>query len=202
MYDIKNIMVQEPLFWDNNFSIPESPKLLKVDVITPQLACKLNKTWHSRLPSIHWSNIVRNRYYVCYGVSYMGIWVACAIWSSPVNQNFNIEIFLELRRMAISELCPKNTATYIISKMVKDISKRLPLVTDLISYQDTEVHIGTIYKASNWFVDGQTKFVTWGKSRKRSTDQSKSDKIRWKYIIKKQPLPHPPKDKTPQSKTK
>jgi len=181
---IHNMMIQEPLFWDGNFEIPTSPKSLKIDVIKSQFACELNNIWHSRLPVIHWSNVVRNRYYICYGFSYMGIWIGCAIWSSPVNQNFDIESTLELRRMAISELCPKNTATYTISKMIKDIETKFPLVTKLISYQDTEVHNGTIYKASNWFIDAETKFNSWGNSRKRSNDQSKADKIRWGYITK------------------
>ena len=182
-YDIKEIMIQEPLFWDRQFEIAKTPKIMDLDVIKPQFASSLNSIWHSRLPAIHWSNIVRNRYYVCYGISYKGIWVGCAIWSSPVNQHFDIVKTLELRRMAISNLCPKNTATNIISRMIKDIEIRLPLVEKLISYQDTEVHLGTIYKASNWFIDAETKFNTWGKSRKRAKDQSKADKIRWGYNI-------------------
>jgi hypothetical protein len=187
---ISEAMVQEPLFWDGKFEIAKSPKVLSFDVIKPQLASRLNSLWHSRLPAIHWSNIVRNRYYVCYGVHYMGVWVACAIWSSPVNQHFDIVKTLELRRMAISELCPKNTATNLISRMIKDIDNRIPLVTKLISYQDTGVHLGTIYKASNWFVDAETKFNTWGKSRRRSLDQSQADKIRWGYIIQKKDGSH------------
>jgi len=179
-----DIMIKDPLFWDGMFEIAESPKKLNLEIIKPKLASALNEEWHSRLPAIHWSNIVRNRYYVCYGANYMGVWVACAIWSSPVNQHFDIVKTLELRRMAISEFCPKNTATYLISRMIKDIDKRIPLVTKLISYQDTDVHSGTIYKASNWFVDAETKFATWGKSRKRAVDQSEADKIRWGYTIK------------------
>jgi hypothetical protein len=185
MYDIKNIMIQEPLFYDNDFSIPSSPKDINLKVIKARFASELNKTWHSRLPNIHYSNIIRNRYEVCYGAHYKGIWIACAIWSSPVNQNFDIVTTLELRRMAVSNLCPKNTATNLISRMIKDIKIRLPLVTKLISYQDTDVHLGTIYKAANWYIDGETKFTTWNKSRKRSSDQSKANKIRWAYDIKK-----------------
>lgn len=188
MHDIKPIMIKEPLFWDNKFDIPDSPKKTKMEIIKPQTASLLNQVWHSRLPRIHYSNIIRNRYSVCYALSYMNIYIACAIWSSPVNQSFPIESFLELRRLAISELCPKNTATFFISKMIKDIEKRFKLVTDLISYQDTEVHLGTIYKAANWFIDNRTKFVSWNKGegggRKRNEDQSKADKIRWKYKIK------------------
>lgn len=183
--NIKTPMVVEPLFWDERFEPPSNPKLLTLEVIKPTLASNLNKIWHSRLPKIHPSNIIRNRYYVCYGASYMGVWVACAIWSSPVNQNFDIVTTLELRRMAVSSLCPKNTATNLISRMIGDINKRLPLVTKLISYQDTEVHTGTIYKAANWYIDATTKFNSWGKSRKRNRDQSGSDKIRWGYTIKK-----------------
>lgn len=183
MFDIKDIMIQEPLFYNNDFIIPNSPKDIKLDIIKPIFASELNKTWHSRLPKIHYSNIIRNRYYCCYGGHYKGIWIASAIWSSPVNQNFDIVTTLELRRMAISNLCPKNTATNLISRMIKDIKSRLPLVTKLISYQDTEVHLGTIYKASNWYIDAETKFNSWGKSRKRSSDQSNAPKIRWAYNI-------------------
>ena len=31
-----------------------------------QISCLLNELWHSRLPQIHWSNVVRNTHYVCY----------------------------------------------------------------------------------------------------------------------------------------
>ena len=182
--EIKEIQIIEPLFWDKNFKIPESPKLIEMNVLKPQFACELNSIWHSRLPKIHWSNVTRNRYYVCYGFSYMGVLIACAIWSSPVNQSFDIEKTLELRRMAISDLCPKNTATNLIARMINDIKTRFVLVDKLISYQDTEVHHGTIYKASNWFIDAETKFNSWSKSRTRQADQSTADKIRWGYKIK------------------
>ena len=82
--EINQYTIQEPLFWDGKFEIPKSPKYLRMDIIKPQFAVLLNKIWHSRLPKIHWSNVVRNRYYVCYGASYMGVWVACAISSEFV----------------------------------------------------------------------------------------------------------------------
>lgn len=177
-------MIQEALFTSPILIKPQSPFDIDIKVIKAILASELNNMFHSRLPKIHWSNIVRNRYSVCYGLHYGENWVGVGIWSSPVNQNFDIVKTLELRRLALSDMCPKNTASNIISRMINEITVRFPLVTDLISYQDTEVHKGTIYKASNWVVDGETKFTTWGKSRKRSSDQSKANKIRWKYIIK------------------
>jgi hypothetical protein len=181
MIDAKQI--QHPLFWDGKFQMPTSPKQIDLEVISAKRACELNAIWHSRLPRIVWSNVVRNRHYVCYGASYSGLWIACGIWSSPVNRNFDCDRVLELRRLAISNLCPKNTATNLISRMVKDIQRRLPAIDRLISYQDKEVHTGTIYKAANWQIAGYTRFVSWSDSRKRSSDQSTGDKIRWEFLL-------------------
>ena len=70
------------------------------------------------------------------------------------------------------------------SKMIKDIKSRFPDVTMLVSYQDTEVHKGTIYKAANWKLDVVSKFQEWSNDkRKRNALQSKADKIRWTYPI-------------------
>ena len=115
------------------------------------------------------------------------MYYAVAIWSTPVaaNRIKNGDNILELRRMAISRFAPKNTATYMISKMVKDIEKTLPNIVKLISYQDTEVHNGTIYKASNWIIGSRSQGASWTtKRRLRNTGQTTSDKIRWEYILK------------------
>ena len=165
-------------------SIPTSPLQFIIKELGVQTACALNGKWHSRLPEIDWSNVVRNRYYVCYGALFEGQWYAVAIWSSPVNQNFSLEKTLELRRMAINDNAPKNTASRMISMMVKLIKKRFSLIEKLISYQDTEVHNGTIYKASGWHIGNKTKYQPWDRSRDRATSQSRADKIRWEYILK------------------
>jgi hypothetical protein len=69
--------------------------------------------------------------------------------------------------------------------MVKDIKKRFPDVTKLVSYQDTEVHTGTIYKAANWKLDTVSKFQDWStEKRQRNALQSKADKIRWTLEIR------------------
>ena len=163
---------------------PITPKDFEVVKIKPQLASELNKIWHSRLPEIHWSNITRNRNYVCYAAMFDYKYFAVAIWSSPVNQSFDFDTVLELRRLAISPDAPKFTATWMLGKMIKKLRVDLPMINRLISYQDTEVHKGTIYKAGNWIKTNQTKFRAWDKSRDRNKSQSTSDKIRWEYFIK------------------
>ncbi len=175
-------MIEYGLFRVGKF--PTSPKQLCIRTIRPQLASELNMEWHSRLPKIHWSNITRNRHYVCFGAEFDWRYFAVGIWSSPVNQNFDIDTVLELRRLAVSPEAPKFTASWMIGKMIKDIRIQLPNIQRLISYQDTEVHKGTIYKASNWFVANVTKYQPWDKSRDRMGSQSTADKIRWEYLLK------------------
>jgi len=47
--------------------------------------------------------------------------IGVAIWSSPVAQNRmkDGKTILELRRLALSDVCPYNTASWAISKMIK-----------------------------------------------------------------------------------
>ena len=163
---------------------PKSAKQLEIVKIKAILACELNKEWHSRLPEINWSNVVRNKFYICFGALYELIYYAVGIWSSPINQRFrNYNEMLELRRLAISNEAPKFTASRMISQMIKQIKKELPEIKRLISYQDIEVHKGIIYKASNWKPMNETKFLDWNKTRRRNRVQSTSNKIRWEYYI-------------------
>jgi len=151
--------------------------------IKVQNACRMNKNWHSRLPIIDWSNVTRTGKYVCYGAYFNNKCLAIGIWSSPIARALNRKGILELRRMAISKNCPKNTASRMISIMTKLIKKRFPEIKKLISYQDIEVHSGTIYKASNWVIGCKTKGQSWTLSRKRNKDQTTADKIRWEYQL-------------------
>lgn len=165
-------------------AIPTTPHQLSIKEIRPQDASVLNERWHSRLPKIHWSNIVRNTHYVCYGIFYGSECIGVGIWSSPVAQNRfkDGKRMLELRRLALSEKCPKNTASRMISIMIRLIRKKFPEIIRLISYQDTLVHQGTIYKASNWKKSAETEFVSWTtENRKRNKDQATGRKIRWEF---------------------
>jgi hypothetical protein len=94
---------------------------------------------------------------------------------------------LELRRMAIADDCPKNTASRMLSWMRKDVQTRFPEIIRLISYQDTEVHYGTIYKASGWKcvnADKPTQ-VDWNTTKRvRNKAQSDAPKVRWEYELK------------------
>jgi len=91
---------------------------------------------------------------------------------------------LELRRMAISKDAPKNTASSMIGVMVKLIKKKFPELKRLISYQDTEVHAGTIYKASGWVIGGESEGISWTTgTRARNKEQTMAKKIRWEKLL-------------------
>jgi len=183
MEDIRDGM---PLFRVHEPLKPISAKQLEVKKCNVHRACELNMLWHSRFPRIDWSNVVRNTHYICFVAEYDDVAYASAIWSSPIAQNrlTGGKEMLELRRMAISEDAPFNTATRMISQMVKQIKKDIHGIKKLISYQDTEVHHGTIYKASNWIAVAENKGADWSTSkRKRNKVQSIASKVRWEYEL-------------------
>lgn len=176
------VPVARPLFQEEgDGAIPISPLQLRFSTTDTTTAMQLNALWHSRLPRTHKGNIERNKRCRMYVAEFENRYYATAIWTDPVAANRLKDgwLMLELRRYAISPNAPKNTATRMMSWMVKDIKRRYPELVKLISYQDCDVHTGTIYKASGWVLESHVDFVDWGGSRQRAEDQSKSAKHRW-----------------------
>jgi hypothetical protein len=175
-----------PLFRHTEHRKPDSPIQLEIMECKAQFACKLNAIWHSRFPKIDWSNIVRNKDYVCFIAAHDAVVYAVAIWSSPIASNRMKQgsIALELRRLAIAPDAPKCTASRMLSVMRKKIKKDMPHIKLLISYQDTDVHSGTIYKASGWVASSTSKEgMDWGKTRVRNNAQSTAPKVRWELKV-------------------
>jgi hypothetical protein len=142
--------------------------------------------WHSRFPIIEESNILRNRRSICFAAEHSGLFYAVAIWSSPIAENRlkDGKLLLELRRMAISDDAPKNTASRMLGIMTSLLRKKWPELVGLISYQDTEVHRGTIYKAAGWKQETTATLTEWTtKTRKRAQAQSLAPKVRWRFDL-------------------
>lgn len=174
-------------------AIPTSPHQFIIKEVPIKAALIYNEKWHSRLPKLtNWFSCN-----LAYAATFNSEVFAVAIFGRPVARAFNDKPVLELRRMAICDKCPKNTASRVLKVCLLLISRKYPNIEKVISYQDTEVHKGTIYKASNWKIGRVTKAkeVRWGalnkegKGRKRNRVIAKGDKIRWEYnIIKKEEL--------------
>lgn len=188
------IRIATPLFFkDDDGELPVSAKQLEIVEINRYLARDLNALWHSRLP-IYDTGFCLNSI-VSFGALYKNVYYAIAIWTNPVAANLPQHEWLELRRMAIASDAPKYTATRMLSKMAKHIAANLPQVTTLVSYQDMEVHQGTIYKAANWVASGIHKGGSWdrpnaknlnGKPRTRPDRNSAiGPKQRWTYELRK-----------------
>lgn len=173
---------------DDGGSIPTSPLQLSFVTCSVHAACAMNARWHSRFPIIDWSNVVRCRDYVCFAAKFDGNYFATAIWSSPIaaNRLKYGDQMLELRRMALCENCPPNTASRMLGYMRRWIMREMPHIATLISYQDTEAHAGTIYKASGWSVGriGESGKQWSDTGRVRSAPQSTAAKVRWECTLR------------------
>ena len=166
---------------------PDSPKQFEIHLMNKKKARDLNEYWHSVLPKIdNWQNCE------CYGAFFENYYFAVAMWSIPSARALNGRGWFELRRMAIAPDAPRNTATRMLRLMRDDIKNRKPNINKLISYQDTDAHHGTIYKASNWKIGNigerineNSKYNNW-KTRPGKRNQSLAPKIRWELDIKRQ----------------
>jgi len=119
----------------------------------------------------------------CGGVSY-----AVALWSTPVARMLPGN-WLELRRLACSPEMPKNGASSFLAWMVRYLRKKSPATERLISYQDTEVHSGTIYRAQGWAVGYTgTSGDSWDRPNRsrpnlNGDETIASAKIRWERVL-------------------
>jgi hypothetical protein len=153
------------------------------------LAVSLTREWHSRLPNTQagpWQHAFR--------MHYQDMTYAVALWNNPSARTLP-QNWVELRRMACAPDAPRNTASRFLSLMVKWLRVNRPDAERCISYQDTAVHHGTIYKAAGW----QVGYVAKARDRDRSKSRTGtnrayrsdmngqgpagSEKIRWEITL-------------------
>jgi hypothetical protein len=160
-------------------STPTSALQLFFREVDLPTAKALVRAWHSRLPRFG-----RFACRAAYVAEHDGIFYAVAIWTNPLSHKLPQMEWLELNRLAVASDAPKNTASRMLAWMARDIRKRLPGVVRLVSYQDTEVHAGTIYRAAGWEPTRLSEGDTWDRpSRPRSVPQSAAPKQRWEKGI-------------------
>jgi hypothetical protein len=176
----ESIMAMQPLLQeDEGGSIPTSPLQMRVISIHYDLARMLNGKWHSRLPKIGDPPGIR-KVMPCFAATFEDRVFAIAIWSHPVSRELPQNEWLELRRMAVCDERPRNTASWMLGIMAKLLRKERPELVKLISYQDLSVHSGAIYKAAGWTPTVIKKYRPWSNAtRKRPPCQSTGDKQRW-----------------------
>lgn len=180
----ERIRVVHPLFQaEGGGSTPTSALQLHLGWIDPTLGVRLNELWHSRLPAF----TAPLGQFKAIAAESDGMFYAAAIWSWPVARMLgrHKNKYYELRRLAIAPDAPKNTASRMLRVMRLMICREMPLVENLISYQDTEVHGGTIYKAAGWQPVRKSAAEEWTRpSRERRKTQSAVAKIRWQIAVR------------------
>ena len=184
----ESIRVVHPLFQtEGGGSIPTSPLQLQFGRISADVAANLNAEWHSVLPYIPVFHIE-----IAFGAIFENKFYAVGMFGRPVARTICDAGILELRRMAIAQDSPKNTASRMLAWMVREIVKLRPDIRRVISYQDTSIHKGTIYKAQGWDpVDMSSSPVNWGGEAQTKTPPSRerngkvlcAPKIRWERSL-------------------
>ena len=163
-----------PLEWNRLFLS------LRFETIDLRLALELNCRWHSHLPRLD----RRVAAWLCYGAIFDHCYCAAAVWSLPVARLLPQDgSCLELRRFALATGTPKNSASRMLGWMVRDLRHRKPAVLRLVSYQDSAVHRGTIYKAAGWTPVATSGGGNWNHPGRRRAANRIPTKVRWELFL-------------------
>lgn len=174
--------VVHPLFQvEGGGSIPTSPLQLHMGWMNVADAVRLNELWHSRLPAFT-SPPEKCK---AIGAECGGVYYAAAIWSPPVARRLNWTGRYELRRFAIAPDAPRYTASRMLRVMRLLIVRKMPDVRILMSYQDKDAHMGTIYRAAGWVAANESAVPAegWQSREQRGVAQTNADKVRWEIAL-------------------
>lgn len=161
-----------------------SAKQFRFEEIDMKDARVLNRRWHSMLPRTDLGNLLCGNTSVAYGAGCGGRWYAVAIYTQPIIHALCDGQTIELRRLAICNEAPKNTASRMLSITRGMVFKRFPEMKKIISYLAVDVHTGTIYRAAGWKAVGtvtaaRPQRLPGSKQRATGPLQTSSRKQRW-----------------------
>jgi hypothetical protein len=110
-----------------------------------------------------------------------------AIWTNPSSPKLPQLTWVMLKRWAIADDAPKNSASRMDMWMFKDLRRRFPKAVMAVSYSDPDTHDGGIYRACNW-VEGETTIrrgQQWkNRTRHHADNETCSRVTRWTKRIR------------------
>lgn len=107
------------------------------------LVNRLINSWHStHRPPPGWR--------IAFVLKRDGVTVGVSTFGRPVARMEDQVTTLEHQRMALGPGLPKNTASWWMAQMRRELRREFPEVRRLISYVDQTVHSGVTYRADNW----------------------------------------------------
>ncbi len=178
--------------WDTLTEPPDSPRSLVCERCPTELARHLNAAWHSRLPDTQ-----RGPWQFAFAAHHDGTVYAVALWHNPSARMLPSH-WLELRRLAVAPDAPRFTASWMLGRMRRYFAQHCPERERLISYQDANVHTGTIYRAAGWQIGNVAKPRSRDRSKARvgtrrdyrsnlnGLEPDAAAKIRWEYVLAEQ----------------
>lgn len=108
--------------------------------------------------------------------------VGCLVWGRPVARLEDQVHTLELARMFLEDVCPRNSESYVLGRCVRWIRQHMPEIHRLIAYADPSAgHTGTIYRAVGWECLGKAGGRPWsnrpGRVQKREGHKVKFERV-------------------------
>lgn len=191
----RDVKVAYPLYQEEdggaNPTRPLHARVLRFETCTQAHAMECNAAWHSRLPVTQ-----EGFFQYAFLAQYSAVTWAVALWGNPTVRMLPPH-WLELRRLAICDGAPKNTASRFLGWMVRYFQQYCPERERCISYQDTAVHTGTIYRAAGWTdakIESRQRGVAERLSRKKKNgslyrpccnglDVDLALKVRWEKVL-------------------
>lgn len=131
-----------------------------------KIPCKMAKEY---LIANHYSHGCHNAPSPCYGLFEHGELIGAIAFATPCSENVRASVFgaeykdsvIELHRLHIKDVTPRNTESWFISKSLKLLKEDKPRIKAVISFSDsTQGHQGTIYRASGFYYIGHTGNTT------------------------------------------
>jgi len=185
---------ESPLFAE---AVPEPTKArdLTCNRCAVDHARELIRLWHSRLPKTQ-----RGPWMYAFRAAVDDYSYAVALWNNPSARTLPGH-WIELRRMAVAPDAPHCTASWFLGAMAKWFMENASQHEVMISYQDEEVHQGTIYKAAGWKVEHRTAARIRDRSKPRPNGRiyrlkshgvsvDAAAKSRWQKNISQNPAKH------------
>lgn len=182
--------IAEPLLYPPQGAPLTSARQLTLSACSVEHARLLNARWHSRLPRTQ-----RSPWQFAFRLVHDSITYGVALLHNPSARCLPHH-WIELRRLAIAPDAPRYAATRFLSLIVKYLIRHHADREMIVSYQDTSVHEGTIYRAAGW----QIGAVQQPRARNRHTlrpsgrayrtsdngpDPDQAGKVRWERPLRK-----------------
>lgn len=137
-----------------------------IDYTVKRIPCKTAKEY---IIKNHYSHGCHNAPSPCYGLFEVDNLIGVLMFATPCSEAVRASVFgrdykdrvIELHRLHILDVTPKNTESWFISRCLKLLIQDKPHIRAVISFSDlTEGHTGVIYQATNAYYCGQTGKAT------------------------------------------